>query len=363
MRALQLIGLSKMFGNVVAVDRLNLEVQAGQFVSLLGPSGCGKTTTLRMIAGLEIPDAGDVLLGDENITHLPPDKRKLGMVFQDYALFPHMTVEANVAFGLEMQKVPKDKTQTRVGKALDLVRLAGLQMRYPNQLSGGQQQRVALARALVVEPQLLLLDEPLSNLDAKLRQQMRVELKQIQGEVGITTIFVTHDQEEALTLSDSIVLLSEGKLVQVGTPVEIYEHPRDSFVASFLGQENIFKGRVTDINQRDAQVLTEHGLTITTPTQPDWKSGQDALLVVRKERIRIKSGDAEFNSQVTEMNNFAAAVDFVTYLGTTIQYLCSIGGQQIMISVQNEAGLPRFQQGDQVQLMWETSSCTSIAIS
>lgn len=359
MRALQLLDLSKRFREVVAVDHLTLDVEAGEFVSLLGPSGCGKTTTLRMIAGLEEPDTGRILLGDQDITYQPPEKRNLGMVFQDYALFPHMTVEENVAFGLQMRKLPREQISEKVGKTLELVRLRGLQDRYPRQLSGGQQQRVALARALVVEPQLLLLDEPLSNLDAKLRQQMRVELKLIQSEVGITTVFVTHDQEEALILSDRMVVMHNGHIVQVGVPVEIYERPQDSFVASFLGQENFFRGKVAAVDNYEIQIHTDHGLTLVAAPQPSLKPGADALLVVKKERIRISPDNGAL--PLTGPNVFPAMVNFVTYLGTTIQYVCSLEGQELLVSVQNEEGLPTFQRGDRVRLSWDARDCTSMA--
>jgi spermidine/putrescine ABC transporter ATP-binding subunit len=360
MLALQLVELCKRFRGVVAVDRLTLQVEAGEFVSLLGPSGCGKTTTLRMIAGLQTPDAGRILLGDQDITYQPPEKRNLGMVFQDYALFPHMTIEANVAFGLQMRRLPRDTVRNKVGKALELVRLSGLQGRYPRQLSGGQQQRVALARALVVEPQLLLLDEPLSNLDAKLRQQMRVELKLIQSEVGITTVFVTHDQEEALTLSDRIAVMRDGRLVQIGTPIETYENPQDSFVASFLGQENFFEGTVTSANGRESHVLTDRGLELVASAHPHLKPGARALLVVKKERIQVSPDQGQ--SAAAGLNDFPAKVNFVTYLGTTIQYVCAINNQELLVSTQNKEGLPTFQRGDRVRLAWNVQDCTSVPV-
>jgi len=358
MQALQLSGLSKRFREVVAVDHLSLEVEAGEFITLLGPSGCGKTTTLRMIAGLEEPDSGRILVGDQDITYLAPERRGLGMVFQNYALFPHMTVRDNIAFGLQMHKVPRDQIPEKIGKTLELVHLSGLQARYPRQLSGGQQQRVALARALVVEPQLLLLDEPLSNLDAKLRQEMRVELKLLQSEVGITTVFVTHDQEEALTLSDHLVVMRDGRVVQMGTPGEIYEHPQDSFVASFMGQENFFKGTVVAKNRDSLQVRTVQGLVLVARTHPDLKTGSDALLVVKKERIRITPDRVA--PEPAEQNNYSATVEFVTYLGTTIQYVCSLEGYQLLVSIQNTEGLPAFQRGDRVRLSWSVKDCTSV---
>lgn len=234
----ELQNVSRRFGEFAAVTDLNLKVEPGQFVALLGPSGCGKTTTLRMIAGFVTPTAGHVLLEGKDATQLPPDKRNIGMVFQSYALFPHMTVAENVAFGLKMRKVPSADIKTRVEEALKLVDMADLGHRLPKELSGGQQQRVALARAIVVRPAVLLLDEPLSNLDARLRLQMRAELKRVQKETGLTAILVTHDQEEALGLADHIVLLNKGRLEQAGAPREIFERPASRFVADFLGFEN-----------------------------------------------------------------------------------------------------------------------------
>jgi len=217
----------------------DLRIKDGEFMTILGPSGCGKTTTLRMIAGLEKPDSGEILFNGEPINDLPPYERNIGIVFQDYALFPHMTVFRNVAFGLEMRRLPREEVKKKVGHALELVGLRGLENRYPEQLSGGQQQRVALARALVVEPEVLLLDEPLSNLDAKIREHLRGEIKRIQRELGITTIYVTHDQEEAMAISDRIAVMNVGTVEQVGTPLELYYHPRTEFVARFLGTSNI----------------------------------------------------------------------------------------------------------------------------
>jgi putative spermidine/putrescine transport system ATP-binding protein len=358
MRALQLVELRKRFGDVVAVDGISLDVEPGEFVSLLGPSGCGKTTTLRMIAGLEEPDQGRILLGDVDITYTPPERRNVGLMFQDYALFPHMTVGQNVAFGLEMRKMTSELISTKVGQALDMVQLGGLANRYPRQLSGGQQQRVALARALVVEPQLLLLDEPLSNLDAKLRQEMRVELKLIQSNIGITTVYVTHDQEEALTLSDRLVVMHVGRIVQMGSPFEIYERPQDSFVASFLGQENFFRGRIISVNERTIQVHTDAGLTLHATAAGGLRADDPVLLVIKKERIRVAPSDGETEPSA---NAFPAEVEFVTYLGTTVQYLCSVGGHEVVVSVQNTAGMPTFRRGEAVRLSWDAHDCISIA--
>ncbi len=354
-RELRLDQLSKSFGDVKAVDRMCLEVKEGEFLSLLGPSGCGKTTTLRMIAGLETPDGGRVMLGDDEITYLPPYRRNIGMVFQDYALFPHMTVRDNVAFGLQMRKVSSEEIDGRAAKALDMVHLGGLETRKPGQLSGGQQQRVALARALVIEPELLLLDEPLSNLDAKLRAEMRVELGLIQHEVGITTIFVTHDQEEALTLSDRIVVMREGRIVQMGGPSEIYEAPTDEFVATFLGQENFFRGTVVAVEPNRFQLETADGLLVWASCADEVSEGREALVVIKKERIRISAGETPGAE-----NHFPAKVEFVTYLGPIINYLCFIGTHKVVINIQNEAGVPAFQRGDPVYLEWGSDDCISV---
>jgi len=244
MARLEIEGLSKHFGASVAVQEVSLDVRDGEFVMLLGPSGCGKTTTLRMIAGFIAPTAGHVRLDGKDITALPPWKRNTGMVFQSYALFPHLTVAENVAFGLEMRNVAKPDLAPRVSEALRLVRLGGLDERLPRQLSGGQQQRVALARALVIRPDVLLLDEPLSNLDAKLRETVRVEIRELQHKLGITTVMVTHDQEEALIMADRLVVMSEGSVRQVGSQRDLYERPADRFVAGFVGRSNLLPGRV-----------------------------------------------------------------------------------------------------------------------
>src|SRR3954451_13432078 len=242
---IRVIDLEKRFGDVRAVDGVTLDVAPGEFFSLLGPSGCGKTTTLRMIGGFELPTSGRIVLHDRDITMDPPDKRPVNMVFQNYALFPHLDVGGNIAFGLRRRKVESSVIRQRVGEALELVHLAGYEKRKPNQLSGGQQQRVALARALVNRPTVLLLDEPLGALDLKLRRQLQLELKRIQTEVGITFVYVTHDQEEALTMSDRIAVMNAGKVEQLGTPEELYERPATAFVAGFLGVSNLLEGRVT----------------------------------------------------------------------------------------------------------------------
>jgi spermidine/putrescine ABC transporter ATP-binding subunit len=286
--AVRLENITKRFDQMIAVNEMTLDVQRGEFVCLLGPSGCGKTTTLRIVAGFVEADAGRLFIDGEDVSGRPPNKRDIGMVYQSYALFPHLTVYENVAFGLRMRHVPVAEIKERVGRALDLVRLGGKETRKPVQLSGGQQQRVALARALVIHPRVLLLDEPLSNLDAKLRKQMQLELKSLQRAVGITTIHVTHDQEEALTLADRAVILNEGRIEQIGPPRDLYASPRNGFVADFLGRANFLKGRVTTVNsaQGTATFTTERDEVLTlNAVESSLTAGSVAVVFIRPERI------------------------------------------------------------------------------
>ena len=269
-----------------AVHDVSLDMQPGSFVTLLGPSGCGKTTTLRMIAGFESPDEGEIWLGNEAINELTPNKRDTAMVFQSYALFPHYNVFDNVAYGLKLRKVPKDEIKERVTRILELVEMSGMESRMTNQLSGGQQQRVALARALVVEPGVLLFDEPLSNLDAKLRVTMRTEIRKIQQKLGITAIYVTHDQSEAMSISDQIIIMQKGVVAQMGTPKEIYYHPANEFVADFIGEANFIRGQVKAMNGSDCAVeVCGHEVTVETDTARD--VGAEAEIVLRPEAITI----------------------------------------------------------------------------
>ena len=285
--AVSLAGVTKMFGEFTAVDNIDLNIQDGEFFSLLGPSGCGKTTSLRMIAGFEQPSMGEIYIHGQPVAGIPPYKRPVNTVFQNYALFPHMTVAQNVAFGLQMKKVPKAEIEKRVNEALELVQLPHLRERRPKQLSGGQQQRVALARALVNKPEVLLLDEPLGALDLKLRKAMQLELKQIQAEVGITFIYVTHDQEEALTMSDRIAVMNDGLVQQVGTPRDIYDHPVNRFVADFIGETNFIPGRVTDLGDL---VTVDLGTEAPVLGNADGRSlalNQEITLAVRPEKINL----------------------------------------------------------------------------
>ena len=305
MAQLQVRELTKRYGDNAVVRGVTLDIPDGEFLVLLGPSGCGKTTTLRMIAGFVPPSAGTIRLGIRDITDLPPWHRNAGLVFQNYALFPHMTVDDNVAFGLEMRNVPEPETKKRVAEALELVRLGHLGARYPRQLSGGQQQRVALARALAIRPDVLLLDEPLSNLDAKLRQDVRVEIRELQRRLGLTTVMVTHDQEEALTMADRLVVMADGEIRQVGSQRDLYERPVDRFVADFVGRSTFLEGRVT----APGEFVTNGGVSVR---HADKLAPGPASIALRPERVVI--GDAAR----AQANNFTGTVEFVSYLGAAL---------------------------------------------
>lgn len=308
-------------GEVRAVDGVSLTIQRGELVTLLGPSGCGKTTTLRLIAGFEFPTSGRILLDGQAINDLPPHKRDMSMVFQSYAIFPHLNVFENIAYGLNVQHRPGDEIKRRVAQVLALVELTGLENRAPNQLSGGQQQRVALARALVMEPKVLLMDEPLSNLDAKLREQMRTEIRRIQKNLGITSVYVTHDQVEAMTLSDQIVVMNKGKIEQIGRPTEIYRRPATRFVADFIGRANFVEATVRD-RQNGRLALEALGATLTalTPTE-SLRPGDSATLVIRPEMVEIDSPQA----------HVAGIVRRASYLGNVIEYDVEVGGQLLSL--------------------------------
>jgi putative spermidine/putrescine transport system ATP-binding protein len=344
MARLEIDRISKRYGDVHAVRDFTLDVADGEFVVFLGPSGCGKTTTLRVVAGFAEPTSGAVRLGQRDITQLPPWKRNAGLVFQSYALFPHLTVAQNVAFGLEMRKVAPSQMAGRIAEALRLVRLEHLGERLPRQLSGGQQQRVALARALVFRPDVLLLDEPLSNLDAKLRQEVRVEIRELQKRLGLTTVMVTHDQEEALTMADRLVVMNDGAVRQVGTQEDLYERPTDRFVAGFVGRSTFIEGQI----EAPGRFRSAGGLDLVV----DGATAGPATLALRPERIVIAAAP-----QAGMDNNLPGVVEFVSYLGATVDLHVRISpGERVVVQVSNQGGglLPKV--GAQVHVAWPASS-------
>jgi putative spermidine/putrescine transport system ATP-binding protein len=304
------VSITKQYGGKTVLDRLPLEIRGGEFVTFLGPSGCGKSTALGIIAGLVPPTEGEIWLDDQRIDDLPPEKRGFGMVFQNYALFPHLTVFDNVAFGLSLQRRPTEEIKERVTTMLGLVRLSGYEDRYPGQLSGGQQQRVAIARALVLHPRLMLFDEPLSNLDAKLRIEMRAEIKQLHNRLKLTSIYVTHDQAEALSLSDRIVVLREGVLMQVGTPQEIHDRPANVFVADFMGFRNFFDVTLGQMSGGQVDVAAKGG-TFRSRTADGLTTGQNAVLAIRPDDVKVGAGDGK--------NRLRGKVELVEYLGREIE--------------------------------------------
>lgn len=318
MPALRLEHIVKRYGKVRAVDDLSLEVQEGELLTLLGPSGCGKTTVLRCVSGFVRPDSGEIYLQGRKVTEIPPEKRGIGLVFQNYALWPHMTVFQNLAFGLEIKKLSKSVIREKVNRALALVQLEGFGDRFPRQLSGGQQQRVALSRALVLEPGVLLLDEPLSNLDALLREQMRFEIAQIHNQSGITTLYVTHDQTEAMVISDRIAILDKGRIKQLGAPLDIYSKPANKFVAGFMGTTNFLHGKVAKIDGGYVVVTTGDGLTITGRGH-DIVKGAEVDVAVRPESIKFLS-QAEATDSVSDPNVFEVEVARASYVGELIDY-------------------------------------------
>jgi spermidine/putrescine transport system ATP-binding protein len=355
--AIELKDVTKQFpapnGEVVtAVERMNLDIQNGEFFSFLGPSGCGKTTTLRMIAGFELPSDGEILIQGKPMGYTPPFKRPVNTVFQNYALWPHMSVAQNVAFGLEMKNVSKSEIRTRVDEALDLVHLNGMGERRPKQLSGGQQQRVALARALVQKPAVLLLDEPLGALDLKLRKAMQLELKHMQQQVGITFIYVTHDQEEALTMSDRIAVMNHGRVLQVGQSFEIYERPATRFVADFIGETNFLEGRVTKKDDVTAEVMIDNTFTMRAQADSTIKADTSVTIAVRPEKMSLhhpRQGDAD---------TLPGKVEEMVYIGTDTRYIVRLApNTTAVIRMQNLGeGMTVFDVGDNVAVTWDSDS-------
>jgi iron(III) transport system ATP-binding protein len=324
MLSLSFQNVSKRFDKTIAVNDLSLEVQTGELFFLLGPSGCGKTTCLRMTAGFYQPDDGVLKFGDRVMNNVPPHRRNTGMVFQNYALWPHLTARQNVEYGLRVRKVPRTERDKQVDAALQMVRLESLGDRYPNQLSGGQQQRVALARALVIRPDVLLLDEPLSNLDAQLRLEMRREIKRLHTQTGVTALYVTHDQAEALSIADRIAVMKDGVLQQVGTPRELYRLPRSRFVAEFIGETNFLPGTLKDVSAKELIVETPAGpLRATRQDNADWRAGQKVWCSIRPEswRTAAQSGTPDQRTDgISDHNRFVAQLQQVMYLGETEQY-------------------------------------------
>ncbi|HYJ60203.1 MAG TPA: ABC transporter ATP-binding protein [Actinomycetota bacterium] len=352
--------VSKLFGDVAAVDDLSLDIDEGEFFSLLGPSGCGKTTTLRMIGGFEDPTMGTVYLGGRDVTDDPPFKRDVNTVFQSYALFPHLNVKENVAFGLRRKKVDDGEIEQRVKEIMDLVDLVGFEERKPPQMLGGQQQRVALARALVNHPKVLLLDEPLGALDLKLRKQMQLELKRIQQEVGITFIYVTHDQEEAMTMSNRLAVMRHGRIEQLGEPEYVYENPATEFVAGFLGASNLLEGTLQTSTNGVSTVALADGGSVTLPSArvPSDAAG-DVKVGVRPEKISIAKGTGEAPAGA---NVVTGTVTMSTYIGVSHQYKVETpGGAHFTVYVQNLGADEAPAQGETVRLSWEPEHTFAVA--
>ena len=348
--AIRLESVTKRFGDFTAVDDVDLVIEEGEFFSLLGPSGCGKTTTLRMLAGFEVPTEGRIMLEGEPVESVPPYERNVNMVFQSYALFDHLDVADNVAFGLKRKKVPKDEIRTRVGEALELVGLAERANARSEELSGGQRQRVALARALVNRPAVLLLDEPLGALDLKLRRQMQVELKQIQREVGITFVFVTHDQEEALSMSDRIAVMNHGKVAQSGAPEEVYERPTEEFVAGFIGISNLLEGTVED----SGNVRLGTGFTVPAPLPGDCRPGDLVSLSVRPEKIAVEELEPD-------MVALEGTIEARVYLGVMTQLTVSLGNGARLVALEQAtyraSSEDRWEPGTKIRLGWHPEHC------
>jgi iron(III) transport system ATP-binding protein len=345
MSNMRIANLTKRFDDVIAVDHISLDVAEGEFLTLLGPSGCGKTTTLRAIAGFHQPDEGEIWFGDRLMNNVPPNKRSTAMCFQSYALFPHMSVWGNISFGLKMQKIPAAQQKTRIAEALAMVGLEGLEKRRPGQLSGGQQQRVALARAIVTQPDILLFDEPLSNLDAKLRVQVRVEIREMQKRLGITSIYVTHDQDEALAISDRIVVMNRGHIEQVGDPHSIYLHPRTSFVAGFIGLANIMKGRILTRDAGRLTIETPLGQLSLLDRAPDILPGSMVSVSWRPEDMSPSTPDSRNCVQATVLHSI--------FMGSITDLFIDVRGQRLRAQTNNTT---KFQDGDAIELSIDESA-------
>ncbi len=351
--ALEIRNLNKSWGSYVAVNNVNFEVSEGEFVFLIGPSGCGKTTTLRMIGGYETPTSGEIILRGRRINDIPLERRNIGMVFQNYALFPHMTVRQNVEFGLRMRNVPAAERRERGEATLALVELRQYADRYPLQLSGGQRQRVAIARVLAFEPDILLLDEPLANLDKRLRDTMRLELKKLQEKIGITSIYVTHDQEEALSMADRIAVMDGGNLLQLGTPRDVYNQPSTNFVASFLGETTNMTGVVDVVDKAFAHLKMAGGFRLSVANTGTMEPGEEMVVSVRPERVRLTR-----NKPAQTENVLSGVIDFVSYLGAHVTYLVRIAGSDVVLKANEQlvSGGAVFADGDSVYASWDAVS-------
>lgn len=351
---LKIVNLKKTYGDFVAVENINLDIRQGEFLTFLGGSGSGKTTTLLSIAGFLEPSAGEILLSGASILDKPPHKRNIGMVFQQYSLFPHMSIFENVAFPLKMRKVGKDEIKKRVTDILTLVELEEFADRMPAQLSGGQQQRVALARALVFEPTILLMDEPLAALDKQLRETMQMEIRQLHEQLGLTIIYVTHDQEEALKMSDRIAIFNEGNIDQIGTPTDLYDRPGTQFIAEFLGDSNVFHGKVTSLNNELVTVESEHGQSFSAATDESYEKGTDVVIMVRPEKVQITK---EIDHTKT-VNVVQAKVKESIYLGESFKYMLETSfGETVTVKKQiDKIAEQIFENGDTVYMTWEAAN-------
>jgi ABC-type Fe3+/spermidine/putrescine transport system ATPase subunit len=360
MVSVKLENLTKRFGDNVVVDQVDLQIDDGEFFTLLGPSGCGKTTTLRIVAGFYRPDQGNVYFGKELMNDIPPFKRDTGMVFQTYALWPHMNIRDNVAYGLVVRKIPRKEIEEKVTETLRLVGLEGFERRLPSELSGGQQQRVALARALVIEPKVLLLDEPLSNLDAKLRVQTRVEITRLQRKLGITTVYVTHDQEEALCISDRIAVMNKGRVQQVAQPRAIYEEPGSEFVADFIGVANFLKGTLAkmDAKSKVATVETEDSERFEVTHDGEIAVGSTVLISFRPEVVEME----EDGKVAGAVNQIEGRIRIASYLGDMVRYEVEAKDKIFRVDIHNPAGKKLFAEGENVRLSFSSSSARIVPI-
>jgi len=357
---LELDEVTKYFGRVTAVDHVSLAVEQGEFLTLLGPSGCGKTTMLRMIAGFEIPNEGNILLDDDDITNRSASKRPMGMVFQSYALFPHMTAEQNIAFGMSIKKLPKDQIERRCAELLQLVGLSDKGSSYPHQLSGGQQQRIALARALAIEPKVLLLDEPLSALDAKVRVSLRNEIRRIQQQLKMTAIYVTHDQEEALAISDRIAVMAKGKIEQLDHPEEIYNNPRTVFAATFVGTSNHFRGVLTSAAEGLCQA---DQYTLHVPPMPDLHNGDHVLVIVRPEEVTIQDARETAGTSADGLgNHIAGVIELRTFLGPFTRFHVRVSDSTVLIADISSQQARDYFVAQHVQLSFPPQACQVLPV-